>query len=231
MAREASKTNQHRGPDFAQTFLQGRVLDVGAGGDLVCPWAQGFDMEDGDANVVHHYFEAESFDAVHSSHCLEHMHDAPAALLNWWTLVKPGGYLILVVPDEDLYEQGIWPSVFNHDHKHTFRLGGGASWSPVSFEVRALCEALPGAEIVNANRQDTLYDHALRFPQGATPKPRVRQPWKLALSLGKRVPFAGDRVERAIRRRMLAHGYPLDQTRYEALAQIQALVRKSAKSS
>ena len=116
MAREASKTNQFRGKDFAGLYLQGHVLDVGAGGDLVCPWAQGFDMENGDANVIHRYFEPGSFDAVHSSHCLEHMLDPPSALRNWWSLVKPGGFMILVVPDEDLYEQGIWPSAFNHDH-------------------------------------------------------------------------------------------------------------------
>jgi SAM-dependent methyltransferase len=226
VAREASKTNQHRGKDFAQLYLQGSVLDVGAGGDLVCEWARGFDMEDGDANVVHQYFPAEAFDAVHSSHCLEHMLDPAAALRSWWQLVKPGGFLILVVPDEDLYEQGIWPSAFNDDHKFTFRLDTAQSWSPVSFDVKALCESLPGAQIVSAQRQDIHYDPALRFPKGAEPRRKVRQPLKLLLSIGKRIPFAGTRAERAIRRWMLTRGYPIDQTRYEALAQIQVIVQK-----
>lgn len=231
MAREASKTNRVRGADFAGLYLRGKVLDVGAGGDLVCAWAQGFDREHGDANVVDRYFPPGSFDAVHSSHCLEHMLDPPSALRSWWSLVKPGGYLILVVPDEDLYEQGIWPSAFNDDHKFTFRLDRPQSWSPVSFDIRALCAALPGAEIVSAQRQDAGYDHALKFPDGLTPKRQVRHPLKLALSIGKRIPFAHDRLERYIRRRMLAHGYPCDQTRYDALAQIQVIVRKQAPQS
>ena len=65
-----------------------------------------------------------AYDAVCSSHCLEHMRDVPAALTQWWALVRKGGYLVLVVPDEDLYEQGGWPSLFNSDHKATFRIGG-----------------------------------------------------------------------------------------------------------
>jgi len=36
--REASKTNQFRPPHFASTYLSGRVLDIGAGPDLVCPY-------------------------------------------------------------------------------------------------------------------------------------------------------------------------------------------------
>jgi hypothetical protein len=45
------------------------------------------------------------------------MHDPEAALRQWWALVRPGGYLVVVVPHEDLYEQGMWPSAFNSDHK------------------------------------------------------------------------------------------------------------------
>jgi hypothetical protein len=68
----------------------------------------------------------------------------------WWALVKPGGYLVIVVPDEDLYEQGMWPSRFNTDHKATFNLGESKSWSPVSYDIEALVQALPRAEIIEA---------------------------------------------------------------------------------
>jgi hypothetical protein len=40
-----------------------------------------------------------------------------------------------LIPDEDLYEQGIWPSQFNADHKHTFTIYKSKSWSPVSINV------------------------------------------------------------------------------------------------
>ena len=65
------------------------------------------------------------------------------AILEWWQLVKPGGHLILLVPDEDLYEQDIFPSRFNGDHKFTFTLSKAQSWSPVSIHVLDLVQALP----------------------------------------------------------------------------------------
>ena len=150
--KEASKNNQYRDASFFEKYLYGKVLDIGAGNDLVRANAIGFDMEDGDANFPNKYFAEASFDAVHSSHCLEHKQDPVQALNNWWPLVKSGGYMVAVVPDEDLYEQGIWPSVFNHDYKFTLRLDKPDSWSPVSFDIRALCEALPNAEVVIRKR-------------------------------------------------------------------------------
>jgi hypothetical protein len=44
------------------------------------------------------------------------------AIQSWFSLVKPGGHLITIVPDEDLYEQGHFPSIFNSDHKSTFTI-------------------------------------------------------------------------------------------------------------
>ena len=38
----------------------------------------------------------------------------------WFSLVKQNGLLIIIVPDEDLYEQGVFPSRYNNDHKWTF---------------------------------------------------------------------------------------------------------------
>ena len=56
----------------------------------------------------------ESLDFVYSSHCLEHMVDVRIALLNWFRVVRKGGYLILYIPHRDLYEkQDKLPSRFN----------------------------------------------------------------------------------------------------------------------
>ncbi|MBV5346213.1 MAG: methyltransferase domain-containing protein, partial [Rhodoferax sp.] len=74
-------------------------------------------------------------DFVHSSHCLEHMRDVREALKNWIRIVKPGGFLILTVPDEDLYEQGQWPSRFNTDHKWSFTIHKERSTMPSSINV------------------------------------------------------------------------------------------------
>jgi ubiquinone/menaquinone biosynthesis C-methylase UbiE len=64
----------------------------------------------------------ESFDFVYSSHCLEHVHEVPHALRNWLRILKPGGYLYVVVPDYLLYEKLTFPSRHNSDHKHSFSL-------------------------------------------------------------------------------------------------------------
>src|SRR3954464_6712780 len=96
---ESSKSKAFFSPtDLA--ILKGRILDIGAGRDPVTPDAVGFDLADGDANEITK-FEPASFDCVYSSHCLEHMRNPPASLRNWWSLVKPGGHLFLIVPDED----------------------------------------------------------------------------------------------------------------------------------
>jgi SAM-dependent methyltransferase len=227
---EARKTNAVRGPAFLERYLSGSVLDIGCGDDLVVPHARPFDVVHGDANAILDHLSPCSFDGVHSSHCLEHMRDVPGALAQWWALVKPGGHLVLVVPHEDLYEQGVWPSLFNGDHRATFRLDTPASWSPVSYELRSLLQALPGAEVVDLCIQDHGYDRRLqRF--GVSPLGRALWwlSWRrraVTRRLGRYVLSPGildrwcERIERLL-------GKPVDQTWTGALAQIQAVVRKS----
>jgi SAM-dependent methyltransferase len=158
---EASKTNAIRSDEFKRRFFAGRVLDIGCGQDPVTPDAVRFDRADGDAQRILDYLAAESFDCVHSSHCLEHMADVPGALNQWWALVKPGGYLVIVVPDEDLYEQRHWPSLFNADHKATFRIFRDASWSPVSYDIVDLVRRLPDAVLIEVEIHDHGFDGAL----------------------------------------------------------------------
>lgn len=227
--REASKTRACRPSDFEARYLGGKVLDIGCGDDLVCPWAEPFDLAHGDANHIRRYREAESYDAVHSSHCLEHMTDPKAALDQWWSLVKPGGWLIVVVPEETLYEQGLWPSRFNADHKSTWRLGGPpAPWSPVSYDLRRLCEDLPGAEIVSAQLQDQGYDYSLLVPPQVRARGRLPVYLRHLVSIGKRLPFAGPDAKARLENGFIRFGFAVDQTRRDALAQIEVIVRKAA---
>ncbi len=226
--REASKTNLVRPLDFSKKYLSGRVLDIGAGGDLVCTWAESFDVDKGDANTIDKYFEPETFDSIHSSHCLEHMINPVSALAGWWSILKRGGFLILVVPDEDLYEQTIWPSAFNSDHKSTFRLDKPTSWSLLSYELRSMCGNLPNSEIVSAEIQDANYDHSLRFPLGIAYKKRKPLYIKWSLSVAKRIPVVGRQAKRFLERKLVKYGFAVDQTAGDALAQIQIIVRKMA---
>jgi len=128
---------------FATRYFKGFGLDVGGGSDSLATFAEFFplataitpyDMANGDAQFLRNVEDA-SFDFVYSSHCLEHMRDPSEALSNWLRVLKPKGFLTVQVPDEDLYEQGHWPSRFNSDHKLTFTMRKTKSWSPVSVNV------------------------------------------------------------------------------------------------
>ena len=217
---ESSKS-KHWFSEAQRAALQGRVLHIGAGPDPVMPDAVVFDLAQGDANRIT-TFEAGSFDCVYSSHCLEHMHEPGATLANWWSLVKPGGALFLIVPDEDLYEQGVFPSRFNDDHKSTFTLGKKRSWSARSFNVFELCTALPAARVESLCVNDIGYDRNVAFhgPVRGSPFKRVARFYD---SLRKRALIS----RRPGLERWAARTAGRDQTKGEALAQIEVVVRKT----
>lgn len=225
--REASKTHGKRDAEFRTRYMSGRIIDIGSGTDLVDPRAEPFDLDDGDANEILRFRPAESYDCVHSSHCLEHMRNPREALRQWWALTKPGGYLIVTVPHEDLYEQGIWPSIFNPDHKATFRLGGDTSWSPVSHDLLELARSLEGSTVISAEVHDDGYDPALRVEGAARAQifahRALRKLRRAGERLGVRPVGTGSAVNRMSRRL----GVPVDQTLGNALAQIQIIVQKS----
>lgn len=142
---EQSKAAKRRFYDgaFLSRYFVGHGIDLGGKPDPLAQYAGIFprmasvrtwDLEDGDAQRLAGVADA-SFDFVHASHCLEHMRDVDEALANWTRVLRPGGHLVVTVPDEDLYEQGAWPSRRNPDHKWTFTMAKRASWSPRSINV------------------------------------------------------------------------------------------------
>lgn len=204
---EASKTWKIL-TDEERSWFAGTVLDIGCGPDKIVPHARGFDLHDGDANTIDECV-AERFDMVFSSHCLEHMHDPTDAIQRWWRLVSKGGRMIVIVPDEDLYEQGVFPSRFNGDHKATFTVSKRRSWSPRSYNVLELAGQLPDARILRCELQDEAYDRT-RMTFGIRRAGKVDKPIKLFL-----------------KQRLYRH-VALDQTRGEpgALAQVFLAVEK-----
>jgi SAM-dependent methyltransferase len=157
---EASKTRQHFG-DLDKLILRGNGIDIGFGGDPIFPNVRCFDKQHGDASNIAEYIN-DQFDFVFSAHCLEHMLDPAHALKEWWSLVKEGGYLCIVVPDEDLYEQGNWPSIYNNDHKWTFTIYKQKSWSPVSINIIDLIRGLSNCRVVRLAVQDNHYNYSLK---------------------------------------------------------------------
>lgn len=163
-----SRARRQRDPLFAARYFVGRGIDIGAGPDSLAHqmrhWPKlqdvySWDRESGDAQRLAGVPDG-FYDFAYSSHTLEHMRAPISALFHWHRVVKPGGYLIVVVPDEDLYEGGIWPPHNNRDHKATFTIAKAVSWSPVSYNVADLLKALPG-DVLKIERLEAGYDVTL----------------------------------------------------------------------
>lgn len=221
--REAEKSKRiwsKTGIEFLA--LKGKGIDIGCSDSPILPDVRCFDMKDGDANFITQYVK-EEFDFVYSSHCLEHMLDPKQALTEWWKLVKKGGYLFFTVPDEDLYEQGVFPSRFNSDHKHTFTVNKEHSWSPVSVNVLDLAQNLPGGEIVSLITQNNNYREELRtFGPRRSPSFFIKTILKL-YHLGESL----FKIEIRWLQNFLLGYQAVDQTlKPDTLAQIQCIIRK-----
>ncbi len=148
--KETGKASLRRSVDidFLEQYFSGNGIDIGAGEDGLSAYMQLFpkinsvknwDLVDGDAQFLPGV-DDKSYDFVYSSHCLEHMVDPLIAIDNWLRVLKPGGHLIVTVPDEDMYEHGVWPSKFNSDHKWSFTLYKPNSGMPKSINLTDLAK-------------------------------------------------------------------------------------------
>jgi len=92
-------------------YVTGYVLDIGCGTHKVTPEAIGVDgrstecvgmLKNGLSKFEEHMYGVA--DTVFSSHVLEHMEDDYETLKEWTRLLKPGGNLILYLPDGNYYD-------------------------------------------------------------------------------------------------------------------------------
>lgn len=102
-------------------YVNGKVADIGCGGDKIVPSAIGIDVRqlptvdllvdkiDKLSDKLPH-----DFDVIFSSHCLEHIDKDIETLRDWVTLLKSGGLVILYLPDVNYYTQ------HNPDHVHNY---------------------------------------------------------------------------------------------------------------
>jgi SAM-dependent methyltransferase len=165
--------------NFIRRYFVGNGVDIGGKPDPLALYAEFFplmtgvrtwDWEDGDAQHMHGVAD-ETFDFAFASHCLEHLHDPLEGLKNWLRVLKPGAHLIVNIPEEDLYEQGEFPSSFNRDHKSTWTVFKERSWSPKSVNVVELLRELGAqADIRKIEVIDSAYRYQLpRYDQTLSP--------------------------------------------------------------
>ena len=179
--KECSKSIGRRLGDsnFLRKYFIGNGLDVGGKPDPLILYKSLFpgitslrtwDWENGDAQFMNGAAD-DSVDFLFASHCLEHLRDPYEGLKNWFRVIKPGGYLIVDVPDEDMYEQGVFPSTHNLDHKTSWTVLKDKSWSPRSMNVLDLVRSLgPAADVRKIEVIDATFRADLpRYDQTMTP--------------------------------------------------------------
>lgn len=215
--KECSKSIMRRlnEPNFISRYFRGEGIDIGGAPDPLSMYLELFplmrsvrvwDLKDGDGQTMLGVAD-ESFDFVHSSHCLEHLVDPAEGLKNWFRILKPGGHLIVTVPDEDLYEQGQFPSTYNSDHKWSFTMFKTGSWSPKSKNLLELLQDMgPASDIQKIELLNSTHRYGLpRFDQTLTPIGEcglefvVRKRPREEVEFGGRKPIPGNVPDNAFR--------------------------------
>lgn len=124
-------------------------VDIASQGDCVVPWAISFDLpkKEFDAYCGGHPpkgpiqlrgfadklpFDGNSMDFVYSSHLLEdYLHWTPV-LVEWVRVLKPGGKLIILVPDKALWNRAIANGQTpNCSHRHEAQVGELSSYAAI----------------------------------------------------------------------------------------------------
>lgn len=110
-------------------YLNGIGIDIGFGGDPVSDNAITLDLPNpytkpgkrqilrGDASNLSFICD-NAFDYVYSSHLIEDFVDTYSVIKEWLRILKPGGYLCLLFPDEKRYREIENPLFHNMNHKH-----------------------------------------------------------------------------------------------------------------
>jgi len=172
---------------FIVPYTRGMVLDVGCGLRRAWPHFVGVDtghhFGKGDASVLLKdtarlsCFADNSWDAVFSSHTLEHIEDTSVALTDWWRVIKPGGHLVLYLPHADHYPNIGQPGA-NPDHKHDFlpgdiilamaevARGSGWGWVLLENETRAEGNEYSFYQVYRKEGDACRYDQWQRHPWG-----------------------------------------------------------------
>jgi len=112
-------------------WCQGNGIDLGFGGDPIHETAIRVDLQQPYATGIHptqlagdaarlHWFADGVLDFVYSSHLLEDFEDTAGILREWLRVLKPGGHLVILCPDEQRYRRHCETTghPYNNHHIH-----------------------------------------------------------------------------------------------------------------
>ena len=89
-------------------------------------------------NAIHvHGVADDSYDFVHSSHCLEHMRSPSRALTTGYVSANPVAIWSLWFPMRTCTSNPFGPRPSNA-HKWSFTIGKASSWSPQSIDIKIM---------------------------------------------------------------------------------------------
>lgn len=135
-------------------FCEGYGVDLGFGGDPITSHAIRVDLPQPYTAVGRHpvqlggdatdlvWFRDSVLDFVYSSHLLEDFDDTEGVLREWLRVLRPGGRLVILCPDEQAYRRhcAATGQPYNPHHKH-------ADFS-LAF-VKRLLERIGGVEFIH----------------------------------------------------------------------------------
>lgn len=174
--RETSKAQARRLADKKfpwKLIFSGCGVDIGSGDDpLNIEGCEQFDFPK-DANKFSSYYPPQSLDWLHSSNCLEHLHNPTEALADWIKTVKKGGHIVFTVPECILYGDMLWdkPKMFNADHKATFSMWLKGSPAPRHYVVPKWIKEIEkecNVKSLKCALIDTNYDYSVMFNRDQT---------------------------------------------------------------
>jgi len=107
----SSEAAKVRDMPHVMKYVVGKIADLGCGPDKITPDSIGFDGRDlegvtvkmelnsSDSFFIFAQEHEEAFDTVFSSHFLEHLPNQFGSIVDWSSLLKSGGHMVLYLPD------------------------------------------------------------------------------------------------------------------------------------
>lgn len=138
-----SETSKHR--HLVIDYCRGNGVDLGSSGDPVVPHAIQVDLPPAE---YRHYntsrpeaviqwrgsamdlpFKDATLDWLHSAHLLEDFADWAPPLMEWNRVLKPGGYMLIAVPDRGRFRAAVARGQGdNLSHRHESHVGELTGW-------------------------------------------------------------------------------------------------------